>query len=302
MWNQSVAVNSSNTKTVWYSLVLFLCLSIVAIVPYINNIDTLKSAFLTSSWYSSYTDVASASSVEISLRSPVYGELVVVSYLPWDVVAEPYKEQILSIKSFVDTDGNSINYDESTGGSTSTDYTVIWSVNGETYTGKEISFQLDIDPQILPCSVTISRTSSGGDSSSGYIASRTFTLAVKYVRREIRSLSEEDRYLFLRTLRSLYDLSTEDGQALYGDKYVSAEGLLFRHLNGAGRSDCDHWHDGAGIVVQHMAFTLLAEQSLQAVEPSIAMPYWEYAQDASLYNNWYEYTSSRAIEDNTRNS
>ena len=292
MWNQNVSVNSLNntTKTVLLSTILIICLSTVLIVPYINKIDSLKSAFLTSSWYSAYGgdgDISLSSSVEIALRSPVYGELAVVNFLPWDVVAEPYKEQILSVKSFVDSNGNNILYDGADLTIATDDYVVTWEINGETYTGKEINFQLNIAPQVLTCSVTISGSNNDG-SNSGYIASTEFTMAVKYVRRELRSLSDDDRNLFLRTLRLLYDVSTEDGQQLYGEKYISAEGLLFRHLNGAGRTDCDHWHDGAGIVVQHMAFTLLAEQALQAVDRSIAMPYWEYAQDASLYSNWYE--------------
>ena len=278
-------MNPSKSKALRYSAVLFISLSVVLIVPYINHIDSLKSVLFPTSWYSVYqgVDSTTSSSVEISMKSPVYAELAVVNFLPWDVVAEPYKEQILSVQSFVDTDGNTVQYDdieESTGDNIGTaHYTITWSINDETYTGKAITFQPNMDPQVLTCTVTISR-------GEEYRASREFTLAVKYVRREIRSLSDDDRTLFLRTLRLLYDLSTEDGQALYGDKYLSAEGLLFRHLNGAARTDCDHWHDGAGIVVQHMAFTLLAEQSLQAVDRSIAMPYWEYAQDASLYANW----------------
>ena len=36
-----------------------------------------------------------------------------------------------------------------------------------------------------------------------------------------------------------------------------------------------------------MAFTLACEQSLQSIDPSITMPYWEYGQDAYLYDAWY---------------
>jgi hypothetical protein len=92
----------------------------------------------------------------------------------------------------------------------------------------------------------------------------------------------------LQALHSMYTTSQSDGEALYGSKYASAETLLYKHLNGAGTTDCDHWHDGSAILVHHMAFTLYAEQSLQAIDPAIAMPYWEYAQDAYLYDNWFE--------------
>ena len=48
-------------------------------------------------------------------------------------------------------------------------------------------------------------------------------------------------------------------------------------------------------MIQHLAFTLQAEQSLQSINKSIAMPYWEYAMDISLYKNWYD---SEVFQDN----
>eukprot|EP01035_Chromulina_nebulosa_P020096 gene20096-26092_t len=80
---------------------------------------------------------------------------------------------------------------------------------------------------------------------------------------------------------------TYDGQAIYGSKFHSAEYFLHLHLQGAGTSDCDHWHDGAGILPHHVAITLQLEQSLQSIDPSISIPYWEYGQDRYLYDHWY---------------
>lgn len=44
---------------------------------------------------------------------------------------------------------------------------------------------------------------------------------------------------------------------------------------GSGR-DCDHWHEGAGFVTSHIALTLLFEQSLQSINPSVTVPYWDF--------------------------
>jgi hypothetical protein len=103
-----------------------------------------------------------------------------------------------------------------------------------------------------------------------------FTLAVKYVRRELRSLTENDRRAFFDALYQVYTggLGSGGEGSGFGDKFKTAEYFLYKHLNGAGTSDCDHWHDGAGIITHHTAFTLEMEQSLQAVDPSVAMPYW----------------------------
>ena len=61
---------------------------------------------------------------------------------------------------------------------------------------------------------------------------------------------------------------------------------------GAADRACDHWHDGAGVLNHHAAFTLELEQALQAVDARVAVPYWDYTIDAALVDatggNWWE--------------
>ena len=57
-----------------------------------------------------------------------------------------------------------------------------------------------------------------------------------------------DRAKFFEAMKKIYSVKNEAGRALYGDRFRSSEDLLAKHLNGAGTSDCDHWHDGAAIV------------------------------------------------------
>jgi hypothetical protein len=116
--------------------------------------------------------------------------------------------------------------------------------------------------------------------------SYTFTIAVKYIRREIRTLSDQDRETVLNAMVTLYNTDDVTGKTLYGEKYMSMETFLWFHLKNAGTSDCDHWHDGAGFVNHHAAITLAFEQSLQAINPSISLPYWEYAYDAMVYDDY----------------
>ena len=56
--------------------------------------------------------------------------------------------------------------------------------------------------------------------------------------------------------------------------------LVAEHLQGAASRECDHWHDGAGIMTHHAGFTLELEQSLQSVDARVAVPYWDYTIDA----------------------
>ena len=112
----------------------------------------------------------------------------------------------------------------------------------------------------------------------------TLAVTVKYVRHEIRSLSEDDRGAFLDALSVCYGTQDDEGKRTYGDKYRSSHYMIRKHLEGAASKDCDHWHDDAGIVNHHVAFTLEMEQALQAVNPAVTIPYWDYSFDSYYYN------------------
>ena len=47
-------------------------------------------------------------------------------------------------------------------------------------------------------------------------------------------------------------------------------------------------HDGLGFLTQHIALSLAFEQSMQAVNPRVALPYWDFTIDKHLYDvgNW----------------
>ena len=49
--------------------------------------------------------------------------------------------------------------------------------------------------------------------------------------------------------------------------------------------ECDHWHDDAGMMTHHMAFTLEMEQAIQSVDPTVCIPYWDYTWDRYLIDN-----------------
>lgn len=41
---------------------------------------------------------------------------------------------------------------------------------------------------------------------------------------------------------------------------------------------------GAGIMTHHVGYTLLFEQALQVVDPTVSIPYWEYTIDGEDNN------------------
>ncbi|CAM9966090.1 unnamed protein product, partial [Ectocarpus fasciculatus] len=119
------------------------------------------------------------------------------------------------------------------------------------------------------------------DVATGEVHRMRSHVMVKYVRREIRQLSDEDREAFFDAMETLYRLPTAEGRALYGDEYKGINFFVQMHLDGAGVKDCDHWHDDAGIMTHHVGYTLQFEQALQVVDPSVSIPYWEYTIESS---------------------
>jgi len=105
-------------------------------------------------------------------------------------------------------------------------------------------------------------------------ASQYFKIQVicKYVRREIRALNQEDRQKYFNALEAFHTLSQEDGQKLYGTTFYSHKELTVQHLETVG--SCSPWHGGPNFVTTHFAFVADLEKVLQAIEPTIAMPYW----------------------------
>lgn len=265
-----------------------LIFTVTLLISTSTNSSSTKSTTTDASVNSAVTP-SSSSSFEIKSLNYGYGELESLKLLPWDALVEPYKEQGLLLNSAT---LNGVDLDL-TGG----DYSVEWSIGGKKYTGSEISVTLQ-KTGVMDCTVTVieaadskSKSSShpqlrSGDSTT--FATYRFRLGVKYIRRELRAMTEADSSKYFKAMKTIYSVGGEEGRSKYGSKYKSAEEFLYTHLNGAGTYDCDHWHDGAGILTHHVAVTLEFEQSLQSIDPSISMPYWEYGMDAYLYDDWKE--------------
>lgn len=220
----------------------------------------------------------SSYSLSIQVSSPIYDTLESSSMHPWDAIAEPFREQRIEVTNF-ELSGQTVDL------STIEDsYHIIWTINGEAYTGNAVAFQIpDVGMYTSSVQLIPKDTSLGNQ-----VYQKTFTIAGKYVRREIRSLSDDDRNKYFDALYTMYTVNEKDGQKLYGESYKPMEHFLYRHLKAAGTSDCDHWHDGAAILTNHIAITLEVEQVLQTIDPTISMPYWEFGMDTYLYEKWNE--------------
>ena len=66
-------------------------------------------------------------------------------------------------------------------------------------------------------------------------------------------------------------------------RYRSKDYFNRVHLYYGGTKQCDHWHQGAGFVTSHVAFSLEFERALQSVSPAATLPYWDFTIESTFY-------------------
>ena len=115
------------------------------------------------------------------------------------------------------------------------------------------------------------------------LSSASKTVIVKYVRREIRDLLDQDREAFFQGVAIMQRVPTQAGKKIYGKNYRSRDFFNRIHLYYGGSKSCDHWHQGPGFVTSHVTFSLMYEQSLQQINPSITLPYWDFTLESTFY-------------------
>jgi hypothetical protein len=266
---EGIPVNETTCKRPGvFGLLSMICFAAALILLVTTKTESTVSDTDSSSTFENIVQV----NYSVTGSNPDYGEPSrILSYLPWNTLVEPYRENTLTMSSLIVDD---VDVTDKIGG----DYTVTWTLDEVEYEGSPVAVFVE-NIGVMNATVYISY--------QGDVVSQThYPIAVKYIRREIRSLTDTERSAWVSTMKMLYTTSLEDGQNTYGGNFYNAEWFSYQHLNGAGRNDCDHWHDGAAIATIHLGFTLVAERALQSINPSLSMPYWEYAHDYLLYDSW----------------
>ena len=119
------------------------------------------------------------------------------------------------------------------------------------------------------------------DSDGKIVSESTGSAICMYVRREIRSLTSEDLDATMDAMYALWDTDEEEGQELYGENFHSSSYFAAAHDFNAAQQDSDHIHEGLGFLPQHIKLTNMFESAVQAVDPSIALPYWDFTIDVA---------------------
>jgi hypothetical protein len=105
--------------------------------------------------------------------------------------------------------------------------------------------------------------------------------SVKYVRRDIYTLSDEHREKYFKAMEILFTTSQADGEKKYG-KY------FFSHAEMANLHDADGaaYHDNLFFLTSHPTMQLKVERALLAIDPTVTLPYWDFLLDTKLGKDW----------------
>ncbi|CAM9600123.1 unnamed protein product [Ascophyllum nodosum] len=206
---------------------------------------------------------------DTSLRFTCSNEYPAITQTKWThYLAEPYKETILTASSKIGDPTNDVFIWR------------FWDDKNTVLEGREVTHTFEtVGRQRVTLSQIVVATGT-----AHYLEAHVM---VKYVRREFRQLTDKDREAFLNALEAIYRLPTHRGRTIYGEDYRGIEYFVQMHLDGAGVKECDHWHDDAGIMTHHVGFTLLFEQGLQVIDPSVSIPYWSYTIESALEYDSY---------------
>jgi Common central domain of tyrosinase len=117
----------------------------------------------------------------------------------------------------------------------------------------------------------------------GTLINRTWGKALcMYMRREFRTMLPADMSTVMDAMQLLWTTEEEHGQSLYGPDFHNATYFGYAHFFQASMPDSDHYHNGAGFLPQHIQLTNAFEKSMQAVDPSVSLPYWDCTIEAAL--------------------
>lgn len=150
----------------------------------------------------------------------------------WKNIVEPYKNTTFEVTNPV----------------TSSEYSYIWYLDGwHIAGGSQINFTFAAPTG----SYQEVRVDLVEGKSQKVLYSTSVEVMNKYVRREIRSLVEQDRIAFFQAINIIFRVPTQAGKAIYGSNYRSRDFFTRIHLYFGGTADCDHWHQ-----VRHLCFCI----------------------------------------------
>ena len=200
-----------------------------------------------------------------------YGQFTSKAMYPWmnevpgTQLVEPYKETALTVVGSLVNGGR---------------YTYTWTIDNYNEDGTSFikSGKFQTTQKItFTRTGTYSITVEALDTQGSLVSTFSTSLICKYVKRELRTLTATDKEKFLKAAKTLWEVNSNKGVAMYGEKYTSIERLVDIHSLASNDIMCDGFHEGSGFLTHHLALTNTFEAALRSVDPSVTLPYWDFS-------------------------
>jgi Common central domain of tyrosinase len=105
------------------------------------------------------------------------------------------------------------------------------------------------------------------------------------VKRELRSLTVQDREIFLEAVAELWWNDDNTGKQKYGPRFTSVSTFTEQHSLASGDIMCDQFHEGSAFITHHLALQNAFELSLRSVNPAVTLPYWDFTIEGEIIKN-----------------
>ena len=120
----------------------------------------------------------------------------------------------------------------------------------------------------------------------------------KRIRKEIRDISDEQWDAIAAAMNIMKNIPTEQGKAIYGDRYLSYDDLVCQHARSTLHTGGDMGHFGPHFNLWHRAYILSFENIIMSIDPSIeSVPYWDFRRDIIEQNSTSDMTDSIIFSD-----
>ena len=266
--NDDTTIQSSTTVSVWIGLIVMAFIGVFAMISVVGSqfsslSTSKKSNFVSSKSFVRVPYASTTNGLSVATVWNEYGEfgingMLSYPFLSGSFLIEPYKLTTINMQGMVD--GCTYTYTITSMGTEDT------NISGT------------IDPTTGILQITLTKVGKYmlqvDDSCTSEPLSQT--MWVKYVRRELSTLTDTDREEFLDAFHTLWEVNTVDGMAKYGERYKSLYYFAALHNDGGGNSVCDEFHGGVGFLNNHMYLSAYLEQSMQLVNPKVCLHYMEY--------------------------
>lgn len=245
------AANESKTRTKRLVYLVIGAFAISAAALAVTNVRHLTKSSLTDLHVSSLCDsMTITASNEYGVFSAPYPFLQ-----NGELLLEPYRETSIAIGGMDD--------------SVLSQYEFSWVIDTEVYKGSAITVTMGT-PMKLNVSVSV------WDTDRNFVCETERLAYVKYVKRELRTLTVKDRDKVLDASYKLWVYNETQGRELFGDLYTPLQTFVEEHSLASNDILCDQYHEGTGFLTHHLAMALSFEASIRAVDPSVTMPYWDF--------------------------